>query len=82
METHTPVPKASRKPGPVKEWIVRAYQKPVARGTGNARPRACGSRADLPVSHPDQSVPACAFLFTEGLRLLTFSGVAKHTAEG
>ena len=42
LETHTPVPEASRKPGPVKEWIVWAYQKPAARGTGNARPLACG----------------------------------------
>ncbi|CAI9179934.1 unnamed protein product [Rangifer tarandus platyrhynchus] len=48
LETHIPVPEASRKPGAVKEWIVWAYQKPAARGTGKAGPRLVCSPVDLP----------------------------------
>nr|CAI9714345.1 unnamed protein product [Rangifer tarandus platyrhynchus] len=50
LETHIPVPEASRKPGAVKEWIVWAYQKPAARGTGKAGPRLVCSPVDLPLA--------------------------------
>ena len=46
LETHIPVPEASRKPGAVKEGIVWAYQKPAARGTGKAGPRLLCSPVD------------------------------------